>query len=38
METLERDNCPFVNKYSNLIEYKKEDASPLAVSSRDNAN
>ena len=26
MGTLERDNCPFVNKYSDLIEYKKEDA------------
>ena len=38
MSILERDNCPFLNKYSDIKEYKKEDASPLAVTSRDNAN
>jgi hypothetical protein len=38
MRILERDNCPFLNKYSDINEYKKEDASPLAVTLRDNEN
>ena len=30
MGTLERDNNPSYNKYSDEIDYRKEDASPLA--------
>ncbi len=38
MGTLQRDNYPFTNKYTNQTEYRKDDASPLAVTSRDQAN
>lgn len=38
MGTLERDNYPFLNNYSNEIEYRKEDASPLASVDRSRAN
>ena len=38
MGTLERDNGAFLNKYSEQIEYRYEDASPLAVTTRDCAN
>lgn len=38
MGTLERDNGAFLNKYSDQIEYRCEDSSPLAVTSRNTAN
>lgn len=38
MGTLERDNGAFLNKYSDKIEYRKDDASALAVTSRDCAS
>ena len=38
MGTLERDNYPILNKYSERIEYRKDDCSPLACTSRDSAN
>jgi glycosidase len=38
MGTLERDNYPFLNTYSNDIEFRKEDASPLASVDRSRAN
>jgi starch synthase len=38
MGTLERDNYPFLNKYSNEIEYRKDDASPLAAIDRSRTN
>ena len=38
MGTLERDNYPFKNKYHGTTDYRKEDASPLAVTTRDNPN
>jgi len=38
MGTLERDNYPFLNKYSNDIEYRKDDASPLAAIDRCKVN
>jgi len=38
MGTLQRDNYPFTNKYTNQTEYRKDDASPLAVTSRNQAN
>jgi len=38
MGTLERDNYPIFNKYSDRIEYRKDDCSPLACTSRDSAN
>ena len=38
MGTLERDNYPFLNKYSNDIEYRKDDASPLAAIDRSRVN
>jgi hypothetical protein len=38
MGTQERDNYPFLNKYSNDTEYRKEDASPLAAIDRQTAN
>jgi hypothetical protein len=38
MGTLERDNGAFLNKYSDQIEYRFEDSSPLAVTSRNTAN
>ena len=38
MGTLERDNYPIVNKYTNGLEYRREDASPLAAIDRQTAN
>lgn len=38
MGTLERDNYAFLNKYSDQVQYRKDDASPLAVTTRDSAN
>jgi hypothetical protein len=38
MGTLERDNYPFLNKYSNDTEYRKDDASPLAAIDRSTVN
>ena len=38
MGTLARDNCPVKSNYTNTTEYKRDDASPLAVTSRDSAN
>jgi hypothetical protein len=35
MGTLERDNHPVHNKETNKTEYKKEDSSALAITSRD---
>lgn len=34
MGTLERDNYPFKSSYTNDIEYRKSDASPLAAIDR----
>jgi glycosidase len=38
MGTLERDNGAFLNKYSERTEYRYEDTSPLAVTTRSAAN
>lgn len=38
MGALERDNYPFENKYSNDLQYRKEDASPLATIDRSTVN
>jgi hypothetical protein len=38
MGTLQRDNFPFKNSYTGQTEYRKDDASPLACTSRDQAN
>jgi hypothetical protein len=38
MGTLERDNYPMVNKYTNGLEFRREDASPLAAIDRSTAN
>jgi len=38
MGTLERDNYPFQNKYTNQIDYRKDDASPMAAIDRSTAN
>lgn len=38
MGALERDNYPFNNKYSNDIQYRKEDASPFAAIDRGTVN
>lgn len=38
MGTLARDNHPFKSSYSDNIEYRKDDASPMAVTTRDTAN
>lgn len=34
MGTLERDNYPFLNKMTNETEYRKPDASALAITCR----
>jgi hypothetical protein len=34
MGVLERDNYPFLNKNSNEVEFRKADASALAVTDR----
>lgn len=38
MGTLERDNYPFKSKYTNEIEYRKDDASALASVDRSRVN
>lgn len=38
MGTLERDNWPFQNKYTNTVDFRKDDASPLAAIDRCTAN
>lgn len=38
MGTLERDNYPFVNNYNNETQYRKDDASALAVVDRSRPN
>lgn len=38
MGTLERDNYPVVNKYTSGLEYRKEDANPLAAIDRSTPN
>ena len=38
MGTLARDNHEFKSSYSDNIEYRKDDASPMAVTTRDTAN
>ena len=38
MGVLERDNYPFLNKMSNEIEFRKAEASPLAITCRKTAN
>jgi hypothetical protein len=38
MGTLERDNYPFTNTYSNQTEYRKDDASALASVDRSRSN
>jgi hypothetical protein len=38
MGVLERDNLPLFNKDLNVTEYKKVDASALAITCRDAAN
>jgi hypothetical protein len=38
MGTLARDNHEFKSSYSDNVEYRKDDASPMAVTTRDTAN
>ena len=38
MGTLERDNYPMINKYTNGWEFRREDASPLAAIDRSTPN
>jgi len=38
MGTLERDNYPIINKYTNGLEFRREDASPLAAIDRSTPN
>lgn len=38
MGALERDNLPVINKEQNSIEFKKPDASALAITCRESAN
>jgi len=38
MGTLERDNYPFQNKYTNTTDFRKDDASPMAAIDRSTAN
>ena len=38
MGTLERDNYPFMNKYNERIEYRKDDASAQACIDRSMPN
>lgn len=38
MGALERDNYPFLNRMTNEIEFRKFDASPLAITCRKAAN
>jgi hypothetical protein len=38
MGTLERDNYPFKNHHAGAVQYRKEDASPLAAIDRSTPN
>lgn len=38
MGVLERDNYPFLNKMTNEVEFRKDDANPLAITCRQTAN
>lgn len=38
MGVLERDNYPYLNKNLNEVEFRKPDATPLAITSRNTAN
>ena len=38
MGVLERDNYPILNKETNEVEFRKENASVLAATSRNVAN
>lgn len=38
MGVLERDNYPFFNKNINELEFRKPDATPLAITCRQTAN
>jgi hypothetical protein len=38
MGVLERDNYPFLNKNINEVEFRKPDATPLAITCRQTAN
>jgi hypothetical protein len=38
MGVLERDNNPYLNKSINEVEYRKPDATPLAITCRQTAN
>jgi hypothetical protein len=38
MGALERDNNPYFNKSLSEVQYKRPDATPLAITSRDTAN
>ena len=38
MGTLERDNYPYQTQYSDHVEYRRDDASPLATINRSKPN
>ena len=38
MGTLERDNYPIIIKYTNGLEFRREDACPLAAIDRSTLN
>ena len=38
MGVLERDNNSYYNKSQNEVQYKRQDAAPLAITSRETAN
>lgn len=38
MGTLERDNYPYQTQYSDHVEYRRDDASPLAAINRSKPN
>ena len=38
MGTLERDNYPVMNNYTKEVEFRKDDASPLAAIDRSKVN
>jgi len=38
MGALERDNYPFLNKYTNEVDFRKDDASALAAIDRSKIN
>lgn len=38
MGVLERDNYPFLNQVNNEVEFRKENASALAITCRETPN